>query len=113
MHTLQVTAQSVPADSANQPTQIVINLRLNGVAKGDFLAYMTDDGDFLLPIRELIEMGVPRPAGRTVDVAGESHLSLKSIAGAQLKFNEKTLTLDLQLPPGMLPGQNLNLGATL
>jgi len=140
MHTLQVTAQSVPAGSgdeditrqkaptigmppapgetpasprADQPTQMVINVRLNRVAKGDFVAYMTADRDFLLPVRELIGMGVPRPAGRTVDIAGESYLSLKSIAGAELRFNEKTLTLDLQLPPGMLPGQSLNLGATL
>jgi outer membrane usher protein len=122
MHALNVTAQSLPAPRpaaapanapADQPTQIVINVRLNGVAKGDFVAYLTADRDFLLPPRELIEMGVPRPTGRIVDIAGEPHLSLKSIAGAELKFNEKTLTLDLQLPPGMLPGQSLNLGATL
>jgi len=98
---------------ADQPAQIVINVRLNGVAKGDFVGYVTADRDILLPPRELIEMGVPRPAGRTVDIAGEPHLSLKSIAGAELRFNEKTLTLDLQLPPGMLPGQSMNLGATL
>jgi outer membrane usher protein len=98
---------------ADQPTEAVINLRLNGVAKGDFVVYVTADRDFLLPVRDLIEMGVPRAAGRTVDIAGESHLALKSIAGAELNFNEKTLTLDLQLPPGMLPGQRLNLGATL
>jgi outer membrane usher protein FimD/PapC len=113
LHTLQVTAQSVPAGSAKQPIQMVINVRLNGVAKGDFVAYMTADGDFLLPARDLIEMGVPRPTGRIVDIAGEPHLSLKSIADAELRFNEKTLTLDLQLSPGMLPGQSLNLGATL
>lgn len=98
---------------ADQPTQAVINVRLNGVAKGDFVVYVTADRDFLLPARELIEMGVPRPVGRTVDIAGEAHVSLKSIAGAELRFDEKKLTLDLQLPPGMLPGQRLNLGATL
>ena len=113
LHTLQVTAQSVPAGSANQPIQMVIKVRLNGVAKGDFVAYMTADGDFLLPARELIGMGVPLPAGRTVDIGGELHLALKTIAGAELRFNERTLTLDLQLPPDMLPGQSLNLGATL
>jgi outer membrane usher protein len=103
-----------PAKSrADQPTQMVINVRLNGVAKGDFVGYITADRDFLLPVRELIEMGVPHPTGRTVEIAGEAHLSLNSIAGAELKFNEKALTLDLQLPPGMLPGQSLNLGAIL
>ncbi len=119
---LQVLAQSAPARApatvaakagADQPIQIVVNVRLNGVAKGDYVAYVTADRDFLLPPRELIEMGVPRPAGSMVDIAGEAHLSLKSIAGAELKFNEKTLTLDIQLPPGMLPGQSLNLGSTL
>ena len=90
----------------------MLNVRLNGVRKGDFLAYMTGDGDFLFPPRDLVAMGVPRPAGRTVEIAGEMLLSLKSIEGAELTFNEKTLTLEIQLPPGMLPGQSVNLGAT-
>ena len=102
-----------PAKSfADQPVQIVISVRLNGVAKGDFVAYLTAGRDFLLLPRDLVAMGVPKPPGRLVDIAGEPHLSLQSIAGAELKFNEKTLTLDIQLPPDMLPSQSLNLGAT-
>ena len=99
--------------SAEQPIQIVVKARLNSVAKGDFVMYMTSDGDFFLPPRDLVEMGVPKPVGRTMDIAGEPHLSLKSIPGAELKFNEKTLTLDIQLPPDMLPKESFNFGATL
>ena len=120
MQALPVTAQTgTPARPApasprvEQPIQLVLKVRLNGVAKGDYVAYMTADRDFLLLASELVEMGVPRPAGRIVDIAGEPHLSLKSIAGAEIKFNEKTLTLELQLPPGMLPSHDLNLGASL
>ena len=103
-----------PADpSAERPVQIVIKTRLNGVAKGDFVVYMTSGGDFFLPPRDLVQMGVPKPSGREIDIAGEPHVSLKSIPGAELKFNEKTLTLDIQLPPDMLPKESFDLGAIL
>ena len=98
---------------AGQPIQLVVKTRLNGVAKRDFVVYMTADGDFFLLLRDLIGMGVPKSAGRIIDIAGEPHMSLKSIPGAQLKFDEKTLALDIQLPPDMLPKESFDFGATL
>lgn len=106
-------AEPPAGPGADPSTQIVVGVRLNSVAKGDAFAYMTTDRDILLPTERLIAMGVPNPAGRTVEIAGESHLSLTSIPGAELKLNEKSLMLDLQLPPDMLPAQNLDLGAAL
>ena len=99
--------------AADPSTQIVVGLRLNGVAKGDVFAYMTAERDILLPPDQLVAMGVANPPGRRVEIGGESHLSLKSIPGAELELNEKSLTLDLRLPPDMLPAQNLDLGAAL
>jgi len=98
---------------ADQPIQLVVNARLNSVRKGDFVVYMTRDGDFLLLQQDLVNMGVPRPVGRNMEVAGETVVSLRSIVGADFSFNEKTLTLEIQLPASMLEDQNLNLGATL
>jgi outer membrane usher protein len=74
---------------------------------------MSADRDILLAVRELRAMGAAGATGRIVDFDGEAHLSLKSIAGAKFTFDEKTLTLDLQLPPDMLPGQRLDVGAKL
>jgi outer membrane usher protein FimD/PapC len=96
-----------------QFSQLVVSVRLNGVAKGDFIVYTTPDGDFLFAPGDLEAMGISRTRGRFVEIAGRSHLSMKSIDGAQIKFDEKRLSLDIQLPPGMLPSQRLNLGATL
>ncbi len=121
-HTAHAPAQPSPAPRppaaqanlrAEQPTQLVINVRLNGVAKGDYIAYLTADRDILLATRDLIDMGATRAEGQSNEIGGASYLSLKSIAGAEIKFNETTLTLDLQLPPGMLPNQKLNLGAAI
>jgi outer membrane usher protein FimD/PapC len=103
-------AAMVPSTSL---TQIVINLLLNGIPKGDFVAYLGTEGDILLAARELVDMGVPHPEGRMVTVDGETYLSLKSIAGAKFNFNEKTLTLDLRLPPSMLPAEQFDEGAKL
>jgi outer membrane usher protein len=94
-------------------TQIVVNVQLNGIAKGDFVAYLAAGGDILLPTRELVDMGVPKPEGRVFSIDGETWLSLKSIAGAKFNFNEKTLTLDLRLPPSMLPAEKFDVGAML
>src|SRR3954464_12755891 len=60
MHSMFVAAQpaaqpgaaSVTTARADSPVQLVVSVRLNGVAKGDFVAYMTADRDFLLPPRE-------------------------------------------------------------
>jgi outer membrane usher protein len=94
-------------------TQIVVNLILNGVAKGDYVAYLASGNDILLPTRELVDMGVPHPEGQIFTLDGETWLSLKSIAGAKFDFNEKTLTLDLRLPPSMLPAEKFDEGALL
>lgn len=110
-------AAAIPAATSSIPagelTQIVLSIKVNGVAQGDHLAYMSADGDFLLLTRELPEMDIARAAGRIVDIGGEPHLSLKSIAGAEMKFDEKALTLELKLPPDILPSHKLDEGAKL
>lgn len=105
-------AEPAPAGVRNaNPVEIVLNIRLNGVKKGDFVAYMADDGDFFLSTRDLTEMGVPRPAGRIVNIGGVQYLSMKSIRGGEFKLIERTLTLEIQLPPELLEATTLNLGA--
>jgi outer membrane usher protein len=118
---LQLAAESPPSEaavapvspSAEQPIQIVVKTRLNGVAKRDFIVYMAADGDFFLTPSDLVEMGVAKPAGSAIDIGGVPYVSLKSIPGAKLRFDEKTLTLDIELPPDMLPRESFNLGAKL
>lgn len=103
-------APAAGARNAN-PVEIVLNIRLNGVKKGDYVAYMADDGDFFIATRDLTEMGVPRPAGRIINIGGVQYLSLKSVAGAEVKLIERTLTLEIQLPPDMLEASTFDLGA--
>jgi len=93
--------------------QIVITIRLNSVPKGDFLAYLTGDGDFWLRPRELAELGILYPPGPGVEIGNELHISLRSIAGAEFQFDQRTLTLDLRIMPDQLPSQVVNLGSTL
>ena len=95
------------------PIQIVARVRVNNVAKGDFLAYLTDATDFLIRPSDLIELGIVHAEGKSVRIGGEDHLSLRSIVGIESRFDDKTLTLNLQVAPSLLAMQSVNLGADL
>jgi outer membrane usher protein FimD/PapC len=86
---------------------------VNNVVKGDFIAYLTAEADFLIRPVELAELGLLHTRGKSVRVGGEEHVSLRSIAGIDIRFDENTLTLSLQVPASMLEAQSLNFGAAL
>ena len=98
---------------AEESTEIVVSIRLNGVAKGDFIVRAVPDGDFLFALDELETMGISQARAQAVSINGRQYLSMRSIEGTKLKFDEKRLSLDIQLPPEMLPSQHVNLGSTL
>ncbi len=95
------------------PIQIVARIRVNNIAQGDFLAYLTSDADFLMRPNDLTAVGILYTAGKSVNISGEDHVSLRSIPGLEIRFDEKTLTLELQAPAELLAAQSLNLGASL
>lgn len=97
------------ASAIEQASEVVLNVRLNGVSKGDFLATATPDGDFLFNPDDLEEMGIAHPSGRTVNIAGQKRVSMKS-PGVRVAFDEKTLTLDVQVSPSQLGTQKFDLG---
>jgi len=109
------TSVAAPEDSLNpnQLIEIVLKVSLNGVPQGDFLVYMSDERAFFLAVRDLAQMRVTKVTGRTFTIAGETYTSLKSIPGAAVEFNEKTLTLNMQLPPEILPRESFDFGARL
>ena len=112
----QALARSVPSPAQGPGTEkleaLVVTVRLNGVAKGEWFAHKSEQGDFYFKLADLRSMGVSLPEVQGVDIEGEPHLSILSLTGATLNFHEKTLELDVRLPPEFLPRQSINLGTT-
>lgn len=87
---------------------VILNITVNQIPKGEFFVPMTDDGDFLVKVEDLKTIGIREPKGKVVEVSAEPYLSLKSMGGVTFQFNERTLTLDVTVPPELLPKTVLN-----
>jgi len=80
-----------------------VKVSLNGEEKGEFLVRLLDDGDFLVRTADLAAMGLSVPPGRTTEVDGEPHRSLRALEKMSFVFREKTLSLELTAHPSILP----------
>ncbi|MGZ8450455.1 MAG: fimbria/pilus outer membrane usher protein, partial [Candidatus Deferrimicrobiaceae bacterium] len=80
-----------------------VKVSLNGEEKGEFLVRLLDDGDFLVRTADLAAMGFSVPPGRTTEVDGEPHRSLRSLEKMSFVFREKTLSIELTAHPFLLP----------
>lgn len=80
-----------------------VKVSLNGEEKGEILVRLLEDGDFLVRTADLSAMGVFVPPGRTTEVGGEPHRSLRSLEKLSFVFREKTLSIELTAHPSLLP----------
>jgi outer membrane usher protein FimD/PapC len=80
-----------------------VKVFLNGEVKGEFLVRLLDDGDFQVRSADLAAMGLSVPQGRTTEIDGEPHRSLRSLEKMSFVFRENTLSLEMTAHPSMLP----------
>lgn len=89
--------------------KIIVSLALNGEARGESFAFLTEDGDFLLKVESLIDMGIPNPSGISSEIEGDTYLSLRSIKGLEFSFNENEVSLSIIIDPQLLPKNNIDM----
>lgn len=89
--------------------RIIVEITLNGVAKGEFVVLPKGDGDYLMREEDLKAMGVQPPYGKPLAVDGESFFSLRALRAAEMRFDEGKLALAVVLPPELLPKNVLDL----
>lgn len=97
--------------SVAQTETMVLRSTLNTEDKGDLFVVRTLARDFLVRVQDLKDIGFKNPAGTTVVIDGEPHLSLQSMKGVQFTFDEKKLALNITADPELLQNQSLQLGA--
>lgn len=102
-------ASSLTPASAEGQQLLIVDIHLNGVAKGEFTVISTQGGDFLVGESDLQAMGVQPPYGTPLAVEGQAHFSLRGLKPGELRFDEGKLTLFVSLPPERLPRKALDL----
>lgn len=80
----------------------ILKIVLNQEEKGEVLVSVEEDGDFFVPLEELKKMGFSDPRGKIAMIEGKAFLSLKSMEGVTIQFDEKKLILHLSVEPHLL-----------
>lgn len=81
---------------------MILNVTLNHEGKGEFFLYR-DDGDFLIKVEDLGIMGFRGPKGDITEISGEPYISLRSVEGVGVSFNEEEGSLEITASPDLLP----------
>jgi outer membrane usher protein FimD/PapC len=81
---------------------IILNVILNSEEKGDFFVLQTEDGDFLIRIEDLRQMGFREPQVPVFEIDQERYISIRSIKGLEFRYDERTLTIELFAMPAHL-----------
>ena len=89
--------------------QLIAEVSLNGVRKGEFAVVALPDGDYLVTESDLRAMAVQPPYEESVNVDGQTHHSLRALGANELRFDEANLALFVSLPPDRLPKKSLDL----
>lgn len=82
--------------------QIIVNVRINSENKGDMIAYLTPQGNFLFGIQELKELGFRDPKGTLTVIGQKEYVSLRSMQGVSYTFDQDKLSLDINANPELL-----------
>jgi len=96
------------AQDPSGPEQIIVNVTLNQEDKGEHFVYLAKDKDFLIKESELKAIGFLDPQGAVSVIAGEPHISLRSMKGVSFTLNERTLSLDIVANPELLQKRSLD-----
>lgn len=82
---------------------ILVSVTLNKEKKGEIFVLRTETGDFLVRTVDLEAMGVKVAPAYVSEVEGERVVSLHSLPDVSFVFHEKTIALEIFVPPALLP----------
>jgi outer membrane usher protein len=95
--------------TAKADENIVLNVHLNAVNKGDYFLILTPARDVLMSREDFLALGLPGATGREVAVSGETYIALSSVAGLTFSIDEKTASLTLLADPDLFKKEAVNM----
>ena len=104
------SAAALGADeTASSDTTIIVDFKLNGQAFGEIEAVRSADGDFWIRAEDLGTFKVTIGTGvGTRTIGGQSHVSMRSLGALKMAFEERTLSLSVDLPAAFFPLEKTN-----
>jgi len=112
MKTLRLTAIAMlwPLIAFAAEEELVVRVRVNGAEQGDFVVKRERNGAMMMRAADLRAFGLGGPA--LLHVPDDQFVSIRAVSQEiRQGFNAATVTLDLLIPPKLLPRQNVELGA--
>ena len=100
-----VSAAAEPAKAGlSSDTTIIVDVRLNGQAFGEVEVVRSEDGDFWLRSADLATFKVSpgKDAGER-SINGQAHIAMRSLGAQLVTFDERTLSLTINLPAELFP----------
>ena len=97
---------AAPGPDAEEATDttIIVDLKLNGQAVGEIEMVRSADGDFWIRTQDLAALKVTPGAGSSKRaIAGQAHISIRSLGALNMAFDERTLSLSVNLPSALFP----------
>ncbi|MFQ5598468.1 MAG: fimbria/pilus outer membrane usher protein [Nitrospiria bacterium] len=91
---------------------VILNVTLNGQAKGDLFVNLTDDRDILLPRHDLHAIGIRHISGEGIEIEREIFFSLRAMEGIVFQFDDEQLLLKISAAPHLLEEQIIDFDNT-
>ena len=100
-----------PADARADDQRALLSMTINQVDKGEVLVVLRE-ADVLVGVRALEKLGVHAVTGKRESIAGETFVSLASLApGITFELDERALALRLAAQPELLDSVERNLAS--
>lgn len=99
---------AAPPAGTQQPQELIVTIRANGIARGEFTLLRAADGDFWVRAADVQRLQVPPLPQAERLVAGARWYSVRAL-GATPVFDEAGLALDLEFRAESLPGTRIDL----
>jgi hypothetical protein len=89
---------------------LIARVFVNTVIKGDIPIVRDADGRVLVPAVHFEQWGLSLAHAAPITVGGEPYIVVSGLDGLAVRFDEKTVTLELQVAAKALPTTTVNLG---
>jgi outer membrane usher protein len=104
-----IAAASTGGVHAQAGEEIIVSVRANGVARGEFTVIQGPGGDFWVLPEDLLRLQVKPDPGARRAVGAATYYSLRALGATALTFDEANLALLLDFPPSQLEPTRLDL----
>ncbi|OQC53920.1 MAG: Fimbrial Usher protein [Deltaproteobacteria bacterium ADurb.Bin022] len=92
--------------------QIIVNIHVNGVPKGDFFILRDSQGELFVNRNDFSQLGIDLPENAvSVEMEQDRYVALSSLSQFKTEFDEKQLVLFIMSPVELLPRTNIDLSA--